>query len=60
MASMYHLPEDSWRILCYYPLRFKDLCMRHSQVMWQLLRRDRTLIREVRQEARLREYVGGE
>jgi hypothetical protein len=58
MASKYHALADSWRILFYYPVRFKDLWMRYSQAMWQLLRRDRTLTTEARQEARLREYLG--
>ena len=58
MAAMYHVPADSWRILCYYPVRFKDLWMRYSQVVGQLLRRDKTLITEARQEAHLRDYLG--
>jgi hypothetical protein len=58
MASMYHAPANSWRILCYYPVRFKDLWMRYSQAMWQLLWRDKTLTTEARQEARLREHLG--
>jgi hypothetical protein len=58
MASMYHAPANSWRILCYYPVRFKDLWVRYSQAMWQLLRRDRKLTTEARQEAHLREYLG--
>ena len=58
MASMYHAPANSWRILCYYPVRFKDLWTRYSQAMWQLLRRNKTLTTEARQEAHLREYLG--
>jgi hypothetical protein len=58
MASMYHAPADSWRILCYYPVRFKDLWLRHGRVVWQLLRRDKTLTAEARQEAHLRDYLG--
>ena len=58
MASMYHAPADSWRILCYYPVRFKDLWMRYGQVVWRLLRRDKTLTTEARQEAHLRDYLG--
>lgn len=58
MASMYHAPANSWRILFYYPVRFKYLWMRYSQAMWQLLRRDKKLTTEARQEARLREYLG--
>ncbi len=58
MASMYHAPANSWRILFYYPVRFKDLWMRYSQVMWQVLWRDKTLTTEAHREARLREYLG--
>jgi hypothetical protein len=58
MAVMYHAPADSWRILCYYPVRFKDLWLRHGRVVWRLLRRDKTLTTEARQEARLRDYLG--
>ena len=58
MASMYHVPADSWRILCCYPVRFKDLWMRYGRVVWQLLRRDQTLTTEARQEAHLRDYLG--
>ena len=58
MASMYHAPANSWHILCYYPVRFKDLWMRYSQVMWQVLWRDKTLIAEAHQVAHLRQYLG--
>lgn len=58
MAHMYPAPEDSWRIFCYYPVRFKDLWVRYSRAMWQLLWRDKALTTEARQEARLREYLG--
>jgi len=58
MARMYPAPADSWRILCYYPVRFKDLWMRYSRAMWQVLWRDKTFTADARQEARLREYLG--
>jgi hypothetical protein len=57
MACMYHAPANSWRILFYYPVRFKDLWKRYSRVMWQLLWHDRKLSAEVRSEAHLREYL---
>ncbi|MBI1802159.1 MAG: nucleotidyltransferase family protein [Chloroflexi bacterium] len=57
MAEMYGPPANSWRILCYYPVRFKDLWMRHSQAMWQLLWHDKALTTEARQEAHLRDYL---
>jgi hypothetical protein len=58
MAREYHEPADSWRILLYYPVRFRELWTRNSQAMWQLLRRNQALTNEVRQEAHLREYLG--
>jgi hypothetical protein len=58
MARMYPAPANSWRILFYYPVRFKDLWTRYSQALWQLLWRDKTLTTEARQEAHLREYLG--
>jgi hypothetical protein len=57
MALVYPVPATSWRILCYYPVRLKDLVARYGRVMWQLLRRDRELSEEMRQESRLREYL---
>lgn len=58
MAWKYPAPADSWRVLCYYPVRFMVLWMRYRQAMWQLLRRDRKLITEARREAHLRDYLG--
>jgi hypothetical protein len=58
MAYKYPAPADSWRILCYYPVRFKDLWMRYGRVVWKLISRDKALTHEARQEARLREYLG--
>jgi hypothetical protein len=58
IAAKYHTPATSWRILGCYLLRFRDLWVRYSHAMWQLLRRDQRLTAEARQEARLREYLG--
>jgi flagellar biosynthesis/type III secretory pathway M-ring protein FliF/YscJ len=58
MAWKYPAPADSWRVLCYYPVRFMVLWMRYRQAMWRLLRRDRKLITEARREAHLRDYLG--
>jgi len=57
MAGMYPAPANSWRILCYYPVRFRDVWMRHAAAMWRLLWRDRELSAAVRQESRLRDYL---
>jgi hypothetical protein len=40
MARMYPAPSDSLRIYCYYPVRIKDLLLRHGRRIWQLLRRN--------------------
>lgn len=58
MARMYPAPAESWRILGYYPMRFKDLWVRYRRALWQVVRRDQTFITEARQETRLREYLG--
>ena len=58
MAGMYPAPATSWRILCYYPVRFRDVWRRHAGAMWRLLSRDRELSAAVRHESRLREYLG--
>ncbi len=58
MAYKYPAPADSWRILCYYPVRLKDLWMRYGRLVWQLVSRDKTLTHEARKEARLRDYLG--
>lgn len=58
MASKYHAPASSWRILRYYPVRFKELWRRYRQAMWQVLWRDRTFTTDARYEAHLREYLG--
>ena len=57
LAVQYHIPANSRRILCYYPVRFKDLWRRHSQTLWQLLRGDQELVAQTRQEARLYDYL---
>jgi hypothetical protein len=37
MASRYGAPENSWRILLFYPARLMDLWRRHSRFLWQTL-----------------------
>lgn len=58
MAHMYPAPADSWRILAYYPVRFRDLWVHYGRTLWRVVRRDRTFIAEARQEARLQDYLG--
>jgi hypothetical protein len=58
MAASYHTQAESWRVFLYYPVRFKDLWVRYGGTMWQVLRRDKTVISEARREAHLRDYMG--
>jgi hypothetical protein len=36
MAIMYPAPANSWRIYLYYPVRLKDVLMRHGAMLWRL------------------------
>ena len=38
VARMYPAPSDSIRIYFYYPVRIKDLLLRHGRQVWRLLR----------------------
>jgi hypothetical protein len=38
MTRMYPAPSDSIRIYFYYPVRIKDLLLRHGRQVWRLLR----------------------
>jgi hypothetical protein len=38
MAQIYDLSDGSWRIYLYYPVRIKDLVVRHGARGWRLLR----------------------
>ncbi len=40
VARMYPAPSDSIRICFYYPVRIKDLLLRHGRQIWRLLRRN--------------------
>jgi len=40
MATKYPASPFSKRIYLYYPIRLKDLLLRHGRVAWRLLRRD--------------------
>ena len=58
MARLYPAPADSWRILAYYPVRWKDLWVRYRGALWKLATRKREFVEEARNEARLRKYLG--
>jgi Uncharacterised nucleotidyltransferase len=55
MASMYPAPADSWRIYLYYPVRFKDMLIRHSPMMWRLFRADQKITAQVERTNQLDE-----
>lgn len=38
LATMYQAPPNSWRLFLYYPVRMKDLVIRHSRPAWSLLK----------------------
>jgi len=40
MALMYPAPANSWRIYFYYPVRLRDVLVRHGATLWQLARGD--------------------
>ncbi|MCI5150048.1 MAG: hypothetical protein D3916_11785, partial [Candidatus Electrothrix sp. MAN1_4] len=46
MAQLYDLPPDSPRILLYYPVRLKDLLVRHRHTVWRIWRRDKATVRQ--------------
>lgn len=40
MAGIYRVPANSWRIYLYYPVRWKELLVRHSGLLRRLVRGD--------------------
>lgn len=40
MATLYPVPVNSWRIYLYYPVRIKDVLVRHGATLWRLARSD--------------------
>jgi hypothetical protein len=52
MARMYPATPDSPRIYFYYPVRLKDLLLRHGRAAWQMLRRDEEMMALVERENR--------
>lgn len=58
MTRLYPARADSWRILAYYPVRWKGLWVRYRGALWKLVTRDRAFAEDARKEARLREYLG--
>jgi hypothetical protein len=60
VAREYTAPSNSIRIYFYYPVRIKDLLLRHGREVWQLLRRNEGMRRLARQEedvAPLRDWL---
>ena len=46
MSALYDISPDSLRILLYYPVRLKDLLVRHSRTVWRIWRKDKTTARQ--------------
>ncbi|MCI5195478.1 MAG: hypothetical protein D3919_04465 [Candidatus Electrothrix sp. AW5] len=46
IAQLYNLPVDSPRIPLYYPVRLKDLLVRHTRTVWRIWRRDKATVRQ--------------
>ncbi len=60
MARRYPAPSDSMRIYLYYPVRIKDLLMRHGGHVWRLLRRNeamRALAGQANEMTALKEWL---
>ena len=47
MAQLYDIPPDSPRILLYYPVRLKDLLIRHSRTVWRIWRKDKATAQQL-------------
>jgi len=58
LAGIYRSPAASWRSLRAYSGRLTGYLGRHRQVLWRIVRRDKTFLADARKEARLREYLG--
>jgi hypothetical protein len=46
IAQLYKLSPDSLRIPLYYPVRLKDLLIRHSRTVWRIWRKDKVAVRQ--------------
>ncbi|MCI5135856.1 MAG: hypothetical protein D3920_12470 [Candidatus Electrothrix sp. AW2] len=46
IAQLYDLPINSPRIPLYYPVRLKDLLVRHTRTVWRIWRRDKATVRQ--------------
>ena len=51
MSRQYPAPPDSLRIYCYYPIRIRDLLLRHGRQTWRLVRQEEGMQRLAGQEA---------
>ncbi len=57
MAQLYDLPIDSLRIPLYYPVRLKDLLVRHTRTVWRIWRRDKETAHHFQQEERRSQFI---
>ena len=55
MAVIYPVPADSWRVLAYYPVRWKELVQRHGPVVWGIVRGDSLMRGRAARQDRLNE-----
>jgi len=53
LVKIYHAPENSLRVYFYYPVRLKDLLVRHSGKVWRMLRGDKEMQALMTQENRV-------
>lgn len=63
MAIMYPAPVNSWRIYLYYPVRIKDVLVRHGATLWRLARGDpktRVATERTNQVTALRDWLMSE
>ncbi len=59
LARIYSVPEDSLRVLLYYPVRWRDHVARHGRTLWRLLSREPHTLERARRENELRDWLGG-
>ncbi|OAD23051.1 hypothetical protein THIOM_001124 [Candidatus Thiomargarita nelsonii] len=57
MAKMYHVPPDSPRLYLYYPVRLKEVLLRHGRKALRLLRRDKERVNLVERQVGLRDWL---
>jgi len=54
MATLYSVPESSWRVYLCYLVRLGHLARKYAHVVWRMLRRDEAVVAEIEREQRVR------